>query len=88
MPGEDIRLVDTPDVRTIAELVAQFSLPVEKTVKTLLVHAREDAGHPSTASDYAANMKLVEAVAPARARAVPGEDIRLVDTPDVRTIAE
>lgn len=49
VPGEDIRLVDTPDARTIAELVAQFSLPVEKTVKTLLVRAREDAGHPLVA---------------------------------------
>ncbi|OZI15514.1 proline--tRNA ligase [Sodalis-like symbiont of Philaenus spumarius] len=49
VPGEDMRLVDTPDVRTIADLVAQFSLPVEKTVKTLLVRAREDAGHPLVA---------------------------------------
>ncbi|RLR18223.1 proline--tRNA ligase [Sodalis-like symbiont of Bactericera trigonica] len=49
VPGEDMRLVDTPDARTIAELVAQFSLPVEKTVKTLLVRAREDAGHPLVA---------------------------------------
>ncbi|VFS61009.1 Proline--tRNA ligase [Leminorella grimontii] len=31
--------------KTIAELVEQFSLPVEKTVKTLIVHAAEESGH-------------------------------------------
>ncbi|WMQ74993.1 MAG: Proline--tRNA ligase [Sodalis sp.] len=48
-PSEEMRLVDTPGARTIAELVAQFSLPVEKTVKTLLVRACEDADHPLVA---------------------------------------
>ncbi|MFU8832174.1 MAG: proline--tRNA ligase [Wenzhouxiangella sp.] len=44
-PGEDMRLVDTPNAKTIAELVAQFDLPIEKTVKTLVVEATEDSGH-------------------------------------------
>lgn len=45
LPGEKMRLVDTPNVHTIAELVGQFALPLEKTVKTLLVHAHNDSGH-------------------------------------------
>ncbi|NIH15429.1 proline--tRNA ligase [Serratia symbiotica] len=42
---EALRTVDTPNAKTIAELVEQFQLPVEKTVKTLLVHATKDSGH-------------------------------------------
>ncbi len=45
-PGEEMKLVDTPEARTIEELVGQFRLPVEKTVKTLVVHAAEDADSP------------------------------------------
>lgn len=40
-PTEELRLVDTPDARTIAALVAQHGLPIEKTLKTLMVHAAE-----------------------------------------------
>ena len=40
-PSESMRLVDTPNAKTIAELVEQFGVPVEKTVKTLIVHAAE-----------------------------------------------
>ncbi|WP_323640221.1 proline--tRNA ligase [Pectobacterium polonicum] len=42
---EELRVVDTPNAKTIAELVEQFKLPVEKTVKTLLVKATEESGH-------------------------------------------
>ncbi|MFJ5435671.1 proline--tRNA ligase [Pectobacterium sp. CHL-2024] len=42
---EELRLVDTPNAKSIAELVEQFTLPVEKTVKTLLVKATEESGH-------------------------------------------
>ena len=38
---EALRLVDTPDTKTIAALVEKFGLPIEKTVKTLVVHAAE-----------------------------------------------
>ncbi|HSH27997.1 MAG TPA: proline--tRNA ligase, partial [Wenzhouxiangella sp.] len=41
-PGEAMHLVDTPDARTIAELVEQFELPIEKTVKTLVVEASDE----------------------------------------------
>ncbi|HSH47888.1 MAG TPA: proline--tRNA ligase [Halomonas sp.] len=37
-PGEELRLVDTPNARTIAALVEQHDLPIEKTLKTLMVH--------------------------------------------------
>ncbi|HCM64326.1 MAG TPA: proline--tRNA ligase [Morganella sp. (in: Bacteria)] len=40
-----MELIDTPDAKTIAELVEQFSLPIEKTVKTLIVRASEESGH-------------------------------------------
>lgn len=39
--SEELRLVDTPDAKTIAQLVEQFGLPIEKTVKTLVVKAAE-----------------------------------------------
>ncbi|MDR5898827.1 proline--tRNA ligase [Halomonas vilamensis] len=39
--NEALRLVDTPNAKTIATLVEQFKLPIEKTVKTLMVHATE-----------------------------------------------
>jgi prolyl-tRNA synthetase len=44
-PGENLRLVDTPDAHTIDELVAQFDLPIERTVKTLIVQAAPKAEH-------------------------------------------
>lgn len=42
-------LIDTPNAKTIAELVEQFNLPIEKTVKTLLVKASEDSEYPLVA---------------------------------------
>ncbi|MEJ5062978.1 proline--tRNA ligase [Erwinia sp. MYb375] len=36
---------DTPNAKTIAELVEQFGLPIEKTVKTLMVQATKESGH-------------------------------------------
>ncbi|MGL9735225.1 MAG: proline--tRNA ligase [Symbiopectobacterium sp.] len=42
---EEMRLVDTPNAKTIAELVEQFNLPLEKTIKTLLVKATQESGH-------------------------------------------
>ncbi len=41
-PSEDMRTVDTPGAKTIEDLVGHFDLPIEKTVKTLVVHAAED----------------------------------------------
>ncbi|WP_318377324.1 proline--tRNA ligase [Enterobacter sp.] len=46
---QEMTLVDTPNAKTIAELVEQFNLPIEKTVKTLLVKAVEDSAYPLVA---------------------------------------
>jgi prolyl-tRNA synthetase len=40
-PTQDLRLVDTPDAKTIADLVDQFAQPIERTVKTLVVAASD-----------------------------------------------
>ena len=40
-PAEELRLVGTPDAKTIADLVDQFEQPIERTVKTLVVAASE-----------------------------------------------
>ncbi|MEH8047853.1 proline--tRNA ligase [Gallibacterium anatis] len=39
---EELRIVDTPNAKTIAALVEQFNLPIEKTVKTLIVKGEEE----------------------------------------------
>ncbi|MBF5058349.1 prolyl-tRNA synthetase [Alcanivorax sp. 521-1] len=41
-PGADMEKVDTPKARTIDDLVKQFDLPVEKTIKTLVVKGSEE----------------------------------------------
>ncbi|CCN71635.1 proline--tRNA ligase [Vibrio nigripulchritudo] len=41
-PTHEMTLVDTPNAKTIAELVEQFELPIEKTVKTLFVKASDE----------------------------------------------
>ncbi|MGL4861394.1 MAG: proline--tRNA ligase, partial [Enterobacteriaceae bacterium] len=43
---ETLRLVDTPAVKTIAELVQGFQVPIQRTVKTLLVKASEQSASP------------------------------------------
>ncbi|MGB5834030.1 MAG: proline--tRNA ligase, partial [Thiohalocapsa sp.] len=46
-PTEQTRLVDTPNAKTIADLVEQFGQPIERTVKTLIVAAAD----PETAEE-------------------------------------
>jgi prolyl-tRNA synthetase len=41
--GSTMELVDTPNAKTILELVEQFNQPIEKTVKTLVVEASEES---------------------------------------------
>ncbi|MEW8519941.1 MAG: proline--tRNA ligase [Candidatus Thiodiazotropha sp.] len=41
-PAAEMTLVDTPDAKTIQELVAQFDQPIERTVKTLVVKASDE----------------------------------------------
>ena len=42
-PSRALEKLDTPNAKTIAELVEQFDQPIEQTVKTLIVHAAEEA---------------------------------------------
>ncbi len=48
-PTQAMRLVDTPNVKTIKALVEQHGLPIEKTIKTLIVRAAGDDEHPLVA---------------------------------------
>ncbi len=41
-PTEELRTIDTPDTHTIDELVNGYGVPIEKTIKTLVVHAADD----------------------------------------------
>ena len=41
--NEEMRTVDTPNAKTIDEIVEQFKQPIERTVKTLIVRANEEA---------------------------------------------
>ena len=41
-PCEELRTVDTPDTHTIDDLVQGYDVPVERTIKTLIVHAADD----------------------------------------------
>ncbi len=43
-PTREMELVDTPNAKTIAELVEQFAQPIERTVKTLIVLGAKDSG--------------------------------------------
>ena len=44
-PTAEMTLVNTPNAKTIDQLVQQFSLPIEQTIKTLIVAAAEDTEH-------------------------------------------
>lgn len=48
-PGAPLQLVDTPNVKTIADLVAQLNISADKTVKTLLVRASTGSPCPLVA---------------------------------------
>ncbi|RJT26691.1 proline--tRNA ligase [Buttiauxella izardii] len=48
-PTVEMTQIDTPNAKTIAELVEQFNLPIEKTVKTLMVKATEGSAYPLVA---------------------------------------
>ncbi|KRT53577.1 prolyl-tRNA synthetase [endosymbiont of Ridgeia piscesae] len=54
----------------------------------VLADSGEDAIAFSTESDYAANVELAEAIAPADERPAPSKQMELVDTPNARTIQE
>ena len=73
-PGAELSLADTPDMRTIGDLVAAFGMPIEKTVKTLVVAAAADSSSEFIAllvrGDHALNefkaVKLNQVASPLR----------------------
>jgi prolyl-tRNA synthetase len=54
----------------------------------VLANSGEDAIAVSDSSDYAANVEMAEAMAPAMERKAPAAQLQKVATPDVRTIEE
>ncbi|MEO5342267.1 MAG: proline--tRNA ligase [Gammaproteobacteria bacterium SHHR-1] len=48
-PSEAMRQVDTPNAKSIQELVEQFEQPIERTLKTLLVAASDEVDAPLVA---------------------------------------
>ncbi|OEE74300.1 proline--tRNA ligase [Enterovibrio norvegicus FF-162] len=54
----------------------------------VLANSGEDTIAFSTESDYAANVEMAEAVAPAGEHAAPTQEMTLVDTPEAKTIAQ
>ena len=44
-PSQEMKLLETPDAHTIEELVSGYGIPVEKTIKTLIVKATADSQH-------------------------------------------
>ena len=83
-PSEAMILVDTPNAKTIDQLVKQFNLPVEKTVKTLIVAAAEEAEYDFIAllvrGDHELNEIKAENLADVAAplRFVSDEEIRSI----------
>lgn len=48
-PTKSLQLIDTPNVKTIDDLVRLYQLPIEKTVKTFIVRGDPDCGYPLVA---------------------------------------
>jgi len=44
-PTEELKTIDTPNAKTIEDLVEQFDQPIEKTIKTLIVEASAESEH-------------------------------------------
>lgn len=44
-PTKSLQLIDTPEIKTINELVERYQIPIHKTVKTLIVKARSESQH-------------------------------------------
>lgn len=69
---EALNEIATPDAKTIAALVEQFGVPIEKTVKTLMVKASADSGHSLVALLVRGDHELNE---------IKAEKIDIVATP-------
>ena len=58
-PSQPLQIIETPNAKTIAALVEQFQIPIEKTLKTLIVEATHDSEYKLVAllvrGDHALN---------------------------------
>lgn len=58
-PSQTLQIIETPNAKTIAALVEQFQIPIEKTLKTLIVEATHDSEYKLVAllvrGDHALN---------------------------------
>ncbi|PIJ49854.1 proline--tRNA ligase [Erwinia sp. OLTSP20] len=70
--SQPLSQIDTPETKTIADLVSRFNLPIEKTVKTLIVKATPESGHTLVALLLRGDHELNE---------VKAEKIEIVATP-------
>lgn len=80
-PVEDLRLVDTPDAKTITDLVEQFDQPIERTVKTLVV-----AGSGSATDLVALLVRGDHTLNPAKAEQLPqvATPLRMASEAEIR----
>jgi prolyl-tRNA synthetase len=83
-PAEDARLVDTPNAKTIADLVEQFGQPIERTVKTLVVAAAE-GGHSALVALLVRGDHALNAV---KAEKLPqvATPLRMASEAEIRTV--
>ena len=81
-PGAALQLVDTPNARTILELVAQFGQPIERTVKTLVVAGAEDGPYPLVALLVRGDHELNEIKAAKLAQVA--SPLRMADEAEIR----
>lgn len=83
-PSAELTLVDTPEAKTIDQLVEQFNLPVEKTIKTLIVAATEEADYEFVALLIRGDHELNEIKAENLADVA--SPLRFADDSDIKVI--
>jgi prolyl-tRNA synthetase len=85
-PTEEARLVDTPNAKTIADLVEQFGQPIERTVKTLVVAADPDADDAPPSGLIALLVRGDHELNPVKAEKLPAvaSPLRMADEAEIR----
>ena len=82
-PSEEMHLLDTPNTKTIKALVDNFQLPIEKTIKTLVVEASAQSEHHLIAllvrGDHSLNAIKAEKLS------AVGNPLRMAKEADIRT---
>ncbi|MGP1958333.1 MAG: proline--tRNA ligase [Arsenophonus sp.] len=84
IPTENIRLIDTSDVKTILDLVNKHNLSIEKTVKTLIVNASKESGHQFIALLIRGDHELNEVKA--KKHPLVGNPLRFATKTEIREI--